>query len=79
MKSGVELDVLALEMKEALLALLRHSVRVRVEPYTPPSLDWSAARWRVARRSRGDAGDVVLVVVPEIEGRVQCKDESPKQ
>lgn len=71
-------DVLALPLREALPPLLAEGRPVRIEPYVPPSSDWSAARWRVARQSVDAERGVVLVVVPEIEGRVSCTDDSPK-
>jgi hypothetical protein len=72
-------DALALPLGEALRKLLAEGWRVRVEPYVPPSSGWSAASWRVARQTLDAERGVVLVVVPEIEGRVSCSEELPKR
>ena len=52
--------------------------RLRIEPAAPPKGAGAVARWRVARVSgRGD--ETVLVVVPEIEGRIECGNLTPNQ
>lgn len=72
-------DVLAMDMKAAVLLLAEQGVPVRVEPTSAPSGDGVVARWRVARQSTNGGEHRVLVVVPEIEGRVKCTDRTPNR
>lgn len=72
-------DVLAMELKAAVTLLAERGVPVRVEPTSVPTGAGSVARWRVARQSTNGGEHPVLVVVPEIEGRVKCIDRTPNQ
>jgi len=70
--------LLAMDMAAALAGLAAEGRKVRIEPAAPPKGAGAVARWRVARVSgRGD--ETVLVVVPEIEGRIECGNLTPNQ
>lgn len=71
-------DVLALEMKTALLALASDGLTVRIEPALPTRMP-SLVRWRVARQHRVNDTQYVLAVVPEVEGRIECASRSWNQ
>lgn len=79
MKSGSGLDVLAMDMRTAVLTLAERGLPVRIEPTPAPKASLSVARWRVARQSATGDRCPVLVVVPEIEGRIACANRTPNQ
>lgn len=64
-------DVLAWELGEALAALAARGCPVRVMPAGSPAAG-GAPRWRVVRQGTGSRGEVVLLAVPEVPGRVEA-------
>ncbi|MBO8141025.1 MAG: hypothetical protein H0Z37_02440 [Firmicutes bacterium] len=76
MKPSPAVDVLAWDVAAACSVLAAVGITVTLRPAGSPA-SAGACRWRVARQKMESGGEVVLTIVPEVEGSVPCPTPLP--